>query len=278
MTSTQKITKPTPPGLPVTHQPKQQGMSALKAIRDCQPVQYLNQAAHAVAYPGMIRAEQEQKWMPSSQEIPGCPPGLENLTKIDKLGVKQSVELVEIFAGKETANRYQIQNSMGQDMYQAEEKTDCFQLQCRGAKRKFEMAIKDKNGREVLHVNRLSSCCSRCLMTVKSPITGEVLGSIRKKCSFLKPKFEICDGNGQVVLNLQGPVCVFSCFSDIDFEITALNGTEVGKITKQWSGIVKEKFSDADNFGVTFPIDLDSKVKATLLGAVFLIDFMYFEK
>ena len=37
-------------------------------------------------------------------------------------------------------------------------------------------------------------------------------------------------------------------------------------------------FTDAQNFGVTFPIDLDVKVKATLLGATFLIDFMYFEK
>ena len=55
-------------------------------------------------------------------------------------------------------------------------------------------------------------------------------------------------------------------------------------------------FTDADNFGINFPLDLDVKVcvkihlttylvyekdefqvKATLLGALFLIDFMYFE-
>ena len=57
-----------------------------------------------------------------------------------------------------------------------------------------------------------------------------------------------------------------------------LDGTEVGKITKQWTGIVKESLTDADNFGVTFPLDLDARVKATLLGAVFLMDFMYFEE
>ena len=37
-------------------------------------------------------------------------------------------------------------------------------------------------------------------------------------------------------------------------------------------------FTDAQNFGLTFPIDLDVKMKATLLGATFLIDFMYFER
>lgn len=56
------------------------------------------------------------------------------------------------------------------------------------------------------------------------------------------------------------------------------DGSEIGKISKQWSGLVKEAFMDADNFGVQFPMDLDVKAKACLLGAVFLIDFMFFEK
>ena len=51
---------------------------------------------------------------------------------------------------------------------------------------------------------------------------------------------------------------------------------KVGKITKQWSGLMKEAFTDADNFGVSFPMDMNVKTKATLFGAVFLIDFMYF--
>lgn len=35
--------------------------------------------------------------------------------------------------------------------------------------------------------------------------------------------------------------------------------------------------ADADNFGVTFPPDATPELKAVLLGAVFLIDFMFFE-
>ena len=34
----------------------------------------------------------------------------------------------------------------------------------------------------------------------------------------------------------------------------------------------------ADNFGVTFPADLDVTRKSLLLGAVFLIDFVHFER
>ena len=39
----------------------------------------------------------------------------------------------------------------------------------------------------------------------------------------------------------------------------------------------KESFTDADNFGITFPKGIDLSQKAVLLGAVFLIDFVHFE-
>lgn len=62
-----------------------------------------------------------------------------------------------------------------------------------------------------------------------------------------------------------------------------------------WSGVVQEALTDADNFGITFPIDLEIRTKAMLVGACFLLviytvrisklinafvvfkDFMYYE-
>ena len=52
---------------------------------------------------------------------------------------------------------------------------------------------------------------------------------------------------------------------------SADGATKVGKVSKQWTGFVREAFTDADNFGINFPIDLDVKMKAVLLGACFLI-------
>ena len=40
---------------------------------------------------------------------------------------------------------------------------------------------------------------------------------------------------------------------------------QVGRISKQWSGLGKEIFTDADNFGVSFPLDLDVKVGVSLI-------------
>lgn len=45
----------------------------------------------------------------------------------------------------------------------------------------------------------------------------------------------------------------------------------IGRISKQWSGLLKEVFTDTDNFGIQFPMDLDVKMKAVLMGACFLI-------
>lgn len=48
-------------------------------------------------------------------------------------------------------------------------------------------------------------------------------------------------------------------------------GHNIGRISKQWSGLLKEVFTDTDNFGINFPLDMDVKMKAVLMGACFLI-------
>ena len=67
---------------------------------------------------------------------------------------------------------------------------------------------------------------------------------------------------------------------DIDYEISSIDGSLIGNLSKQWSGLLQESFTDADNFGVSFPIDLDVKCKLSLLAAVFLIvsDVNYWTK
>ena len=94
-----------------------------------------------------------------------------------------------------------------------------------------------------------------------------------------EPQFVVEDQDGNVALRIEGPFCTFSFCGDVEFKVMSPDGsTEVGKISKQWSGLLKEAFTDADNFGISFPMDLDVRMKAVLIGALFLIDFMFFEK
>lgn len=60
-------------------------------------------------------------------------------------------------------------------------------------------------------------------------------------------------------------------FNANKLQILSLDGTQVGKISKQWSGLARELFTDADNFGISFPMNLDVRMKAVMLGACILI-------
>jgi len=231
--------------------------------------------------------QQQAAWAPPPQmERPSnCPPGLEYLLHVDQLLVKQQVELFEAFTGFETSNKYKILNSMGQQVFFAGEKSDCCTRQCCGPLRSFEMAITDNMGQEVARFERPFNCTCRCclcylpcqLQEMDILASGQVVGKIKQRADCTEPVFSICDASGEEILKVKGPVCVISCCGDIDFEVLTKDGQQIGKVTKQWSGLVREAYTDADNFGVSFPMDLDVRVKLTLMAMVFLIDFMFFE-
>jgi len=196
--------------------------------------------------------------------------------------VQQKVELLEAFTGFETANKYQIKNSLGQNVYFAVEDTDCCTRQCCGPIRAFDMKILDNNQQEIIHLERPFRCTSCwfpcCLqeMEISSP-PGNKIGKIKQKWDPFFPKFEIEDDDDHTILKIEGPFCTCG-FGDVEFKVLSKDDKEIGKISKQWSGLAKEMFTDADNFGIQFPMDLDVKAKACLLGACLLIDFMFFEE
>ncbi|XP_062904903.1 phospholipid scramblase 2-like isoform X2 [Mobula hypostoma] len=213
-----------------------------------------------------------------------CPPGLEYLTQIDQVLIHQKVELVEALVSFETKNKYVVKNSLGQKIYSAKEKSNCCTRNCCGSLRYFHMKLMDNNDREVIHLVRPFKCASCwfpcCLqeLEVQSP-PGTTIGYVKQTWHPFLPKFSIQNVERATVLRVVGPCFTCNCCGDVAFEVKPPNESRnIGRISKQWSGILKEALTDTDNFGVQFPMDLDVKMKATLLGACFLIDFMFFER
>lgn len=199
--------------------------------------------------------------------------------------MKQKVEMLEAFVGFETSNKYVVSNSMGQQVFYLKEDTDCCTRQCCGPLRPFDMKVLDNNNQEVMHFYRPLNCDS-CLfpcclqeLEVSAP-PGNVIGAVKQDWTLCIPEFTIYARDKTTpILKIRGPFCTFSFCGDVEFEVLDLTGGQkVGSITKQWTGLLREAFTDADNFGISFPMDLDVHAKATLLGALMLIDFMYFEK
>ncbi|CAH1255775.1 unnamed protein product [Diabrotica balteata] len=222
-------------------------------------------------------------WMNMPQGIPNCPPGLEYLTMIDQLLVQQKVEILEALTGFETQNKYTVKNSLGQKVYYAAEDSDCLTRNCCGPIRPFDMKILDNYRNEVIHLHRplaCDSCCFPCClqsMEVSSP-PGTIVGTVEQEWSIFCPTFAIKNASGDTVLRIEGPCCTWSICGDVEFKIMSGDGAvQVGKISKQWSGLMREMFTDSDYFGITFPMDLDVRMKAVMLGACFLIDAMFFE-
>ncbi|KAK3887916.1 hypothetical protein Pcinc_007999 [Petrolisthes cinctipes] len=215
------------------------------------------------------------------------PPGLEYLAQLDQILVKQVHEVFELLSGCEMKNKYLLKNSMGQEFLKAKEDTDCCTRQCCGPARPFEMGFFDGQEQEVLHLYRplrCSSCCFPCCLQsleVSSP-PGTLLGTIHQEWSICTPlggTFTVRNVSGDEVLKIEAPVCPCSCGSDVNFNVMSADGSvEVGRITKQWRGCCAESFTDADSFGVTFPLNMEVRTKALMLGALFLIDFLFFER
>ena len=51
----------------------------------------------------------------------------------------------------------------------------------------------------------------------------------------------------------------------------------MGTISKTSSNMGKEFLTDGDRFHIEFPANCPPEMKATLLGAVFLLDFLFYE-
>ena len=62
------------------------------------------------------------------------------------------------------------------------------------------------------------------------------------------------------------------------FMVHEPQGEEVARVTKQWGGIMREGFTDADTFRLQFHKDLDQEFRMLVLATAFAIDLDFFEK
>lgn len=149
----------------------------------------------------------------------------------------------------------------------------------------FEMDVRASNGREVIHFSRpcrCNCCCCPCclqVLEVSSP-PDYPIGTVEQQWTLCFPRYKVKDEEGETLFVITGPCCTQSCCcNDVKFEIlTEDESYVVGAIYKLWSGVVKEGFTDSDNYYIDFPSKCDVKEKALLIGAAILIDFMYFER
>ena len=195
---------------------------------------------------------------------------MERLAVAQSLLVRQKKEMGEILTGFEQRNKYLITDPAGSDLFAAvEEGGSVLARIFLRSLRPFRMLVVGLDSKPVLHLHRPFRWYFHELQIVDAH--QRKIGTIQRRFSIARRIYTVLDQNRREQYRLYGPL-----LHPWTFEIR--QGDKVlGRIVKKWTGLTKETFTDADNFGVTFPAGANAATKALLLGAVLLIDFVHFE-
>eukprot|EP00499_Haloplacidia_sp_CaronLabIsolate_P015243 CAMPEP_0196781192 /NCGR_PEP_ID=MMETSP1104-20130614/9219_1 /TAXON_ID=33652 /ORGANISM="Cafeteria sp., Strain Caron Lab Isolate" /LENGTH=313 /DNA_ID=CAMNT_0042151413 /DNA_START=32 /DNA_END=973 /DNA_ORIENTATION=+ len=210
--------------------------------------------------------------------------------------VKQQIELLEVLTGCETQNRYRVyamnpDGTMGGELLYAHEKSGCLERQCCGSMREFDMFIDTIiNGQNWIRLHRPFKCTCLCMnrpvLDVLDP-AGNVLGGVMQPWACCDTNFLVRRQDGSVAFEIKGRCCQAGRFcrcpcapcNRVVFEVFRPgSAAQVAEIAREWSGCVKESFTDADKFSCVFPDDATPHEKALLMASIILLDFVLFER
>ena len=109
-------------------------------------------------------------------------------------------------------------------------------------------------------------------VTVQGRSGGE-LGRFKGKLFALRAGFRVFDKSERQVAEIKGD------WKGWNFRFLNADGTEIGKVTKQWAGLGKELFTSADNYMIALDerIPMAPDAAALLLAAGLAIDTVYNE-
>jgi uncharacterized protein YxjI len=199
----------------------------------------------------------------------------QRFARYQRLTVRQKVRWLEVLLSFEFKNSYEVFDERGQPALRVQEQGSGILSFLKriflGPLRPFEVLVSDVAGdRPLLSLRRPFRFIFHRLEV--STASGEPLGAIQKKWSWIRRIYHVETRGGQVVAELFGPI-----LRPWTFEIRT--GERVlGLIQKRWSGLGKEIFTDADNFGVDLAQVGDPRLKLLAFAAVVLIDVVHFEK
>ena len=193
-----------------------------------------------------------------------------DLAEDGRLIVKQRVEMFEALTGIETRNRYDVLTPDGGAVMLAYEESGALSRLFLKRHRPLTLHIADLDGRDILVASRGFFWYFSHLMVRDGE--GRPVGAIRRKFGLLRRKMVIEDARGAVVAELSGSV-----FRTYTFTIKRQE-QEIGKVTKQWGGLGRELFTDADTFLVELPIEYGDELQSLVLATAFAVDLDFFEQ
>ncbi|XP_060571064.1 phospholipid scramblase 1-like isoform X2 [Ruditapes philippinarum] len=255
----QQPSAPPPPVMPMQGMSRMPGLSEMPGMSGMPPAQIL--------------------WMTRPLGRVTCPRGLEYLNQLNKLFIHQEIDNSPGGMYDESAYWYKIMNANGQQVFTAIEdpSNTSGTCVCLPGQRGYNVRIKDNINNEVMRVTRDPICCSCCpclgcehVVKIEAPV-GQVIGYFKSQKGCGSITFTISDAGDQVVFIIKFPACATSSYQQAqEYQVLARDGiTQLARFTKHWGKI--EDSIRLKKFSLTFPMDLDERMKAVLLGTIFAI-------
>ena len=200
--------------------------------------------------------------------------------KAHRLSVRQRKRWLEILTSLDARNVYVVYDEMGAPILNVEEQGSGVGSFMKRLflqyMRPFTSKVEDLStgGTHVLTLRRPFRFIFHRLEVTDA--NGTKLGAIQRKWTWFRRKYVVEGPEGQEVAMLFGPF-----FRPWTFKVLLPGGDparEVGLIQKKWSGLLKEAFTQADNFWVDFGSVDDPQLRALLFSATALIDIVHFER
>lgn len=191
----------------------------------------------------------------------------------NRLVIRQTKEWGEILIGFEARNRFEILDDSGTLLGRAAEEEGGFgRMLARnffGKCRACRVHVCGPDGRELGRGEKPF----RWFFHRMDVFDGDRrIGAIQRRWAWFDRRFSVENAEGREVMTILSPL-----FRIWTFKLL-YEGREVGRISKEWGGLLREAFSDADTFGVEFGDErLPAEVRKLLLVATFLVDFTCFE-
>ena len=209
--------------------------------------------------------------------VPVSPAVVQVFEKPSRLTVRQRKRWLEILTSLDARNTYVVFDEQGNPVLEVQEQGNgighFLKRIILGAFRPFTAKVEDLSGqRQLLELRRPFRFFFHRLEIVGPD--GNLLGAIQRRWTWVRRKYTVEGPTGQEIATLFGPI-----LRPWTFEVQ-LPGSdlEVGLVQKKWSGLLKEAFTEADNFWVQFASVTDPALRALLFAATVLIDVVHFER
>ncbi|XP_077327286.1 phospholipid scramblase 3-like [Lithobates pipiens] len=190
-----------------------------------------------------------------SPEIMGIQSGLELLLQINQLTVRE-----KFTTSQGWGRSFDVLNNVSQRIFQAEEKVAC----CGPV---YDVTIRDNGGTQVMQL--LENCGCTCTREVEIQCPpAHPIGLVKLHWNNMVTHLSVMNASQEVVLLILGPSLQTSIFGNSTFEVKSRDEQHVVGVMRMESG----------NYVVSFPLDLDVTIKATLLGAAMYLDHLILSK